>query len=274
MEGDIGGVHWTALRELLPLYQAITTVAIGDGRSTSFWYDVWCGDESFSERFQALLSHCTSDKQTVSDVVGCGLQPWLVNRLTPEATDELTLLGGILSAVTLAHHDDKRLSPFSGVDGNLQTSALYALIKSMHNPSGSVTTNFWKSCAPPRVQFFAWLLQNDRIQCKVNLHRRHILGDDTCDLCGTEPETASHLLFHCEFASSFWRSLGYELAPELTVADAHRMPRPESVPANHFDTFTLLCCWQLWKRRNGFVFRGETMGLRQTLHACRSAART
>lgn len=82
------------------------------------------------------------------------------------------------------------------------------------------------------------------------------------------------LLFHCEFASSFWRSLGYELAPELMVADAHRMPQPESVPANHFDTFTLLYCWQLWKGRNGFVFRGETMGLRQTLHACRSAART
>jgi len=37
LEGDLQGHHWEALRELLPLYRAITTVSIGNGRNTSFW---------------------------------------------------------------------------------------------------------------------------------------------------------------------------------------------------------------------------------------------
>jgi hypothetical protein len=40
LEGDLVGLHWAALRELLPLYRAVTTVQLGDGRSTSFWYVV------------------------------------------------------------------------------------------------------------------------------------------------------------------------------------------------------------------------------------------
>ena len=94
-------------------------------------------------------------------------------------------------------------SPFTGTNGVLQTLGLYSLLKSMQSQSGSIATSFWKCCAPPRVQFFAWLLQNDRIQCKANLHRRKFLEDNICELCSAEPETASHLLFHCTFASSF-----------------------------------------------------------------------
>jgi hypothetical protein len=40
LEGDIHGAHWDQLRSLLPLYQAITTVTVGNGGNTSSWYDV------------------------------------------------------------------------------------------------------------------------------------------------------------------------------------------------------------------------------------------
>jgi hypothetical protein len=36
MEGDLCGHHWDALRALLPVYQAITTVSLGDRATTSF----------------------------------------------------------------------------------------------------------------------------------------------------------------------------------------------------------------------------------------------
>ena len=274
LEGSIQGAHWDALKMLLPLYQAITTVTVGDGRSTSFWHDVWCGDESFSEKFGALMSHCKDDKLSVHDAVTGGLQASLAPRLTPLAASELNAVSGITSGLALTASSDTRHSPFADADGALQTSALYALLKSMQAPSAGPVTTFWKCSAPPRVQFFAWLLQRDRIQCKTNLLRRHVLVDDICDLCGQAPETASHLIFHCQFASMFWRSIGFQLPSEFATKELHCLPRPPGIPAAHFDTFTLLCCWQLWKRRNGIVFRNETLNLHQTLQICKTIAQT
>ena len=273
LEGEIAGSHWEMLRSLLPLYQAITTVNVGDGRSTSFWNDVWIGDECLSDRFPLLRSHCKQANQSVSDVVRHGLRHHLVPRLTPEAQSKLSLLGVLLSQVNLEDKPDSRCSLFADVEGNLRTSELYALIKSMGTADGGVVSCFWKSCAPPRVQFFAWLLVNGRIQCKDNLLRRKIVQDNTCDLCSREPETALHLLFLCPFAASFWRALGIELPPGLDIHDVHKIPRPNTIPAAHFDAFILLCCWHLWKRRNDITFRQETMSLRQTLQACRSDAK-
>ncbi|RCV26588.1 hypothetical protein SETIT_5G257800v2 [Setaria italica] len=43
------------------------------------------------------------------------------------------------------------------------------------------------------------------------------------------------------------------------------MERSPGVPEEHFTSLVLLCCWQLWKRRNEVVFRGERWMLRQTL---------
>ncbi|OEL15159.1 hypothetical protein BAE44_0023823, partial [Dichanthelium oligosanthes] len=51
------------------------------------------------------------------------------------------------------------------------------------------------------------------------------------------------------------------------------IPKPEHVPAEHYAAFILLCCWQLWNRRNGVIFRNEVSTLRQTLQACREEAR-
>jgi hypothetical protein len=65
------------VREYLPLYRAITRVAIQDGRSTSFWLDKWLPGSPLAERFPALFSHCTRLHATVATVVtrGLDLQP-------------------------------------------------------------------------------------------------------------------------------------------------------------------------------------------------------
>ena len=140
--------------------------------------------------------------------------------------------------------------------------------------ASSPTSIFWRSCAPPRVQFFAWLLVHEWIQCKATLARRMILPDSTCELCGDGPETAVHLLFHCDFAASFWRALGFAVPTDLEARHIQQLPRPSHVEGGHYDTFILLCCWQLWKRQNGIVFRQETKSLHQTLHACRREAKS
>jgi len=42
------GEHWNLVRSLLPLYQAITVVDVGDGKDTSFWYDAWHNEDALS----------------------------------------------------------------------------------------------------------------------------------------------------------------------------------------------------------------------------------
>jgi hypothetical protein len=55
LQGDLCGEHWTVLRSLLPLYQAVTSVTIGNGKGTTFWFDAWHQDDSMADKFQALF---------------------------------------------------------------------------------------------------------------------------------------------------------------------------------------------------------------------------
>jgi hypothetical protein len=40
LTSDLPGPQWASLRSLLPIYRAISTCEVYDGKSTSFWYDV------------------------------------------------------------------------------------------------------------------------------------------------------------------------------------------------------------------------------------------
>jgi hypothetical protein len=42
LEEDITGCHWDGIRELLPLYRAITTVQLGDGNNifSLLWWTI------------------------------------------------------------------------------------------------------------------------------------------------------------------------------------------------------------------------------------------
>jgi hypothetical protein len=76
LQGDLHGEHWQALRSILPLYQAITTVSVGDGRTCSFWHDIWVGDEPLADRFPALFSHCTAKTAPLSLFKPASIPRW------------------------------------------------------------------------------------------------------------------------------------------------------------------------------------------------------
>jgi len=67
--------------------------------ATAFWHDVWLGEESIAEKFQALYSHCKEPKQSVHTVISGGLRQLLVQRLTAVASRELQEVNNILSGV-------------------------------------------------------------------------------------------------------------------------------------------------------------------------------
>lgn len=219
LEGELAGHHWEVLRQLLPIYQAITTVQIGDGATTSFWHDVWQGDECFADRFPALLTHCRKHNQTVRTIVEDGLERHLVPRVSTIAQAQLQTL----------RQESSSLGGCSRAIGS----------------KAEPTCKHGRSSRTRSVRNAA-----------VKLKQRPI-----------------YIMFECSFARSFWTALGFTLPHGHQVRELHTTPRPDRVPEVHYEGFILLCCWQLWKRRNGLVFRDETMNLRQILVACREEAR-
>lgn len=122
------------------------------------------------------------------------------------------------------------------------------------------------------MQLFLWLLIKGRIQCRTNLFTKKIVENAACLICGAQSESPDHIIFHCPIASDFWRSIGLQADQFVHTSNLHCLPRIRGVPDDQFSAFITLCCWQLWKRRNAFVFRQESLNLRQLLLSCKSEA--
>ena len=127
---------------------------------------------------------------------------------------------------------------FAAENGTLVTSGLYRMIHASRDPSQQTKNTFWNSRAPPRVQYFTWLLLHGSLQCKANLFQKKIVDDVTCDLCMGHLRLQSICCSSAPFQRPFGRS-------DATAHDLLHLHRPETLPMAHYDTFILLCHWQL-----------------------------
>jgi hypothetical protein len=62
----IAGLHWASLIKLMPVYHAISTIAIGDGQHTCFWTDDRLGGGTLQLRFPTIYSHVVKPDMSVT----------------------------------------------------------------------------------------------------------------------------------------------------------------------------------------------------------------
>jgi len=273
MKGPADGNHWEGLQALLPAYRCITSVQVGDGASTSSWWDSWLGAFTLAVQFPCLLSHSTNKDVSVQQIIQLGISYNLTARLSSQATLELTEVQQLLASITLTQQPDRRTCKFADTTSKLNTGAIYRA-STYSGVSSRIYNYVWTSRAPTRVRFFGWLLMLGRLQCRANLYYKHVLDDDICELCRQQPETSDHLIFHCTVAKEFWNHLGFQgNLPLPSTKQLWDMPRPPTKPPKHFNTMLLLCCWNIWNHRHDVVFRHQQPSLRRLLAACKEAAR-
>lgn len=69
----------------------------------------------------------------------------------------------------------------------------------------------WKSKAPLRCWFFAWLTLRNRCWTSDRLMRRRLDQQDKCSFCDQEEESIDHILLQCVFPREVWTSICFRM---------------------------------------------------------------
>jgi len=146
------------------------------------------------------------------------------------------------------------------------------LMKTTGAPLCAFSTFIWQNRASPLIQFFAWLLVQEKAQCKTNLLLKNIVDDARCELCNQADETCDHLIFTCPAVADIWSALGVN-TEGCSVARLWTVPCPAMLPNKHSSVYILLVCWQLWKQRNNFVFNGVPPSILRFWSVCKEDTR-
>lgn len=145
-----------------------------------------------------------------------------------------------MESLALTPGDHIRSSPLELFGHHLSTTNIYHAATDTGSPCAFFDF-VWRNHATPKVRFLSWLLVQNRIQCKANLKKKHVLDNDLCATCGAEGEDINHIISHYPFAKAFWCTLG------STPSDIPRTSAPweatsqAGFPAQGLSTMFILC---------------------------------
>lgn len=245
---------------------------VGDGHNTDFWNDCWADVEPLATKFPALHSHYAARARSVHDVVRSELRDMFQPRLSTQAAAELGALTQLLQDVALNNDQDRRTCFFEDSSQRLVAGLIYqASVRGDHDCASYAFV--WKTFAPPRVKFFAWLLTKERIHCRTNLQHKSIVDDATCEVCKGAPETVDHIFSGCPFVHSFWASIGWAPQHIAPCKNIWLSSPPGHVATRILHPALLLICWEIWKHRNDVVFNALPPSIPRLTAAIKGAAK-
>lgn len=139
---------------------------------------------------------------------------------------------------------------------NSQQEAVYV-------PPKKIWSKYW----PPKVSFLIWLAVNQKVLTQDNLCKRK--WRDWVNhfyLCIDDGETSHHMLLHCSYANTIWRSfielfnLVWIAPPSVEIA-IHSWPnyKPKTRKDVVISTIPAAIIWNLWKERNRRTFENKSL---------------
>lgn len=121
---------------------------------------------------------------------------------------------------------------------------------------------------PLTTKKFLWRACLDILPTKVNLCKRKILIDQTCPLCLVELETTEHILWDCISASDILRQCTRRIQKGKASCNNFKSLIEDmfnNLEIEEMEELTLIL-WNLWRRRNEYVFKNILIGPKGVLH--------
>jgi hypothetical protein len=168
---------------------------VGNGEKVRFWEDQWLGNTSLAILFWPLYIINEQQGKSISEVWdGEELRLSFRRSVSVRLMSLWEELKATVESIVLNDEEDQILWTYSSTR-KYSVQSLYAII----NHRGVVLVfiqSVWKLNIPPRVQFFLWLISNNKVLTRDNLAKKREVNDPTCLFCD-EKESIIHLFFHC-----------------------------------------------------------------------------
>lgn len=261
------------------LFAASTVVIVGDGRTAKFWTASWVGGRS--PKVIAPLLYKKSRRKNFTVQKGLEDNRWISHIIPQTSTQEFREYAALWEEVSQMQLDDNAQDSIRWrwtQDGEYTTKSAYC-IQFQGTFSKLRLQPIWKAKAEPKCRYFAWTLLHKKILTANNLLRQNWPHDPVCKLCGSEPETPTHLCKDCTFLKEVWSLIKqwFGLSAIETVGTTRsiysywRKCRIEIAKEQRrrFDGIVIYLWWNLWKERNRRTFQNKQLNPRQVALLCK-----
>jgi ribonuclease HI len=183
---------------------------VGNGEKVRIWKDKWIPSSHYGQIYTppSLLD----EEATVSNLIDADTKGWKTHMLESLfAQDEVQMIKNIPLSCT----NQEDIQIWRGTKNGIFTvrSAYHIqqdLLISLEAGSSNVNERhtiwkeLWAMQVPNAEKNFLWRACHDILPTRENLHKRKIIDDPMCPICGREVETSFHILWQCPSAMDVW----------------------------------------------------------------------
>ncbi|XP_071708833.1 uncharacterized protein [Rutidosis leptorrhynchoides] len=255
-------------------FKSSFTKSIGDGSSTSFWKDSWCGSDCFKNIFPRIFRLESNPDATVKDRVVVSesnvaqlVGNW-VRQPTGRTLGELDEISKLLSSVNVT------FSPQITWKWNLVSNGIFtvkslARIIDAHLLENSIVGShetLRNTLVPKKLEVFVWRALRKRLPVRVELDKRGIdLHSIRCPVCDGDIESVEHSLISCKLSVEIWSRVfkwwGFGNLANPGLNDILRGKAPQnmsSLGSKIWQAVEWVCAYTIWKNRNTAVFKNKS----------------
>lgn len=152
---------------------------------------------------------------------------------------------------------------------------IYNLLIPQHEPFPWFK-RIWSSYGPLRNNLLLWKVMANAILTKDKLLRMNITQDDTCVLCGSLPESNTHIFFNCTYVYWIWSMLLADLCFHRPSSNSHsewfsiyKHTRWKTVNALILLALLKRLVAAVWAERNQRVFYSICISKENLFHSIR-----
>ncbi|GJX73757.1 hypothetical protein Tco_0312352 [Tanacetum coccineum] len=270
---------WRKLLLLRPLIREFIWSCIGDGKTTSIWFDKWCVASPLSNIIssrdiaRAGFTHASKVRDCIQDGLWKWPNDWLV---------KYPLLNSIpVPTIIDDNPDSLEWRSRDGIGKPFSVHNVWDSIRPRDNLVSWYDFVWFHACIP-RHAFNMWLIFKQRLRTQDCLRSWEVVAGlaVVCPLCETQPDSHEHLFFDCPFSQQVWSRVQQfagltGAGPSFASIVTHLMPiaKRKSSKSCIGKLVVAAAAYFVWQERNARLFNKVKRSVTDVVDSIISAVR-